>query len=164
MSSNKKVKEALIRKYGNKCFIERLHIRDTKGMKYKSCGQYKRMKQLTYHHILMKKDGGRATIENGALLSTENHEWFHKQSESDQKIMNNMFQELKREIDNQELEVERVEELDCPLRIACLEVITRENGTLEFDVPKVDKKELKRRQQRKADKQWQRERKDLEDR
>ena len=54
--SNKKVKDALIRLYGNKCFIERLHLRDTKGMKYRGCNQYKKMKQLTYHHIKMKKN------------------------------------------------------------------------------------------------------------
>ena len=53
------------------------------------------MKQLTYHHIKMKKDGGRATIENGALLSAENHAWFHKQSLEKQSEMNRAFQEYK---------------------------------------------------------------------
>ena len=43
----------------------------------------------------MKKYGGRATIENGALLSAENHAWFHKQSPEKQAEMNKAFQEYK---------------------------------------------------------------------
>ena len=94
--SNKKAKEKLIKLYGAECFIEKLKLRkDTEPRKYTSKGQYKRMKQLTYHHIKMKKDGGRATIENGALLSAENHAWFHKQSPEKQSEMNKAFQEYK---------------------------------------------------------------------
>ena len=53
------------------------------------------MKQLTYHHIKMRKDGGKATVENGALLSTENHAWFHKQTPEKQAEMNKAFQQYK---------------------------------------------------------------------
>lgn len=57
MSSNKSVRERLERMYGKECFIEKLHLRkETEPRKYKSKGQMKRMKQLTYHHIKMKKD------------------------------------------------------------------------------------------------------------
>ena len=147
MSSNKKVKDKLIQRYGNKCFIERLHLRDTKGMKYKGCGQYKRMKQLTYHHILMKKNGGRATIENGALLSNENHQWFHKQSQRDQDRMNKMFQELKREIDENRLQVERVEDIECPFDIRCA-IIQEKDGHIEATMKKSYKKEKEKREQK----------------
>lgn len=100
MSSNKAVKERLIARYGAECFIERLKLRDTSGLKYTGKNQYKRMKMLTYHHIKEKSKGGKATIENGALLSAENHQWFHQQDRADRERMNNMFQELKRNIDN----------------------------------------------------------------
>ena len=99
MSSNKRAKEALIRLYGKECFIEKLHLRPDTERKYTGKAQYHRMKQLTYHHIEMKKDGGKATIENGALLSAENHEWFNRQSKEKQRQMNDMFQEYKRKID-----------------------------------------------------------------
>ena len=57
MSSNKKIKEELIRRYGAECFIEKLKLRkDSKPRRYKGKGQRQRMKQLTYHHIKMKKD------------------------------------------------------------------------------------------------------------
>ena len=95
MSSNKGAKEKLIKLYGAECFIEKLQLRKDTERRYTSKGQRKRMKQLTYHHILEKSKGGKATIENGAILSAENHEWFNKQSKEEQKRMNDMFQQYK---------------------------------------------------------------------
>lgn len=161
MSSNKKVKEALIKRYGNTCFIERLHIRDTKGQKYTGCGQYKRMKQLTYHHIIMKKDGGKATIENGALLSAENHQWFHKQPIQAQDTMNDMFKELKRKIDTKEMKIEMVENLECPLHINFAEMSINNNCELEVKLLKDYKKA---KEKRKEKRELQKIKKEYEDR
>ena len=114
--SNKKAKERLIELYGAECFIEKLHLRvDTEPRKYTSKGQYKRMKQLTYHHIKEKRNGGKATVENGALLSEENHMWFNKQSKQEQKQMNELFQQYKQSI---ECKVEFVDNLDTRFSIA----------------------------------------------
>ena len=99
LSSNKKAKEELIAKYGNECFIDKLKLRKDKRKVYKGKKQREKMKQLTFHHILEKHNGGRATVENGALLSAENHAWFHKQSPQAQAKMNGMFQEYKRQSD-----------------------------------------------------------------
>lgn len=68
MSSNKKAKERLIELYGPECFIEKLHLRKDTGKKYTGKGQMKRMKQLTYHHILEKSKGGKATVENRSFV------------------------------------------------------------------------------------------------
>jgi hypothetical protein len=94
--SNKRAKQKLIELYGEECFIDKLHLRPGgyKG-EYKGKGQYKKMKQLTYHHIQKKEHGGRATVENGALLSAENHAWFNKQSPAVQEELNRIFQEYK---------------------------------------------------------------------
>lgn len=120
MSSNKKAKEELIRRYGAECFIEKLKLRkNIKPKRYKGKGQMKRMKQLTYHHIKMKKDGGKATLENGALLSAENHAWFHQQSAQDQAQMNEIFQEYKKQYD--ECQVVFVDELDLGFQIRAME-------------------------------------------
>lgn len=99
MSDNRNAREALERLYGKECFIERLHLRDTSKLKYTGKKQYQRMKKMTYHHIKKKEHGGRATVENGALLSNENHAWFHQQPLEEQARMNEMFQELKRQTD-----------------------------------------------------------------
>lgn len=114
--SNKRAKERLIQLYGAECFIEKLHLRkDAEPRQYKSKGQYKRMKQLTYHHIQECQHGGKATVENGALLSAENHAWFNKQSKETQKQMNELFQKYKQSV---ECKVEFVEELDTRFSIA----------------------------------------------
>ena len=39
MSSNRAVKEILIARYGAECFIERLKLRDTSGLRYKGKNQ-----------------------------------------------------------------------------------------------------------------------------
>ena len=95
--TNKQAKERLIELYGAECFIDKLQLRkDTTPRRYTGKGQMKKMKQLTYHHIVEKRNGGRATVENGALLSAENHQWFNKQSKEKQAEMNRKFQEYKK--------------------------------------------------------------------
>ena len=122
--SNKKAKEKLIQLYGAECFIEKLHLRvDIDPRRYTSRGQQKRMKQLTYHHIREKRNGGKATIENGALLSAENHAWFNKQSEEAQSQMNELFQKYKQSV---ECKVEFVDELDTRFSIASAIIVPAE--------------------------------------
>ena len=126
--SNKRAKQKLIELYGAECFIEKLHLRvDTEPRRYSSKGQYKRMKQLTYHHIKEKRNGGQTTVRNGALLSAENHAWFNKQSKEAQKQMNELFQKYKASVG---CKVEFVEELDTRFNIASAIIVP---GELEKD-------------------------------
>lgn len=121
---NKQAKEMLIQLYGAECFIEKLHLRkDTEPRRYTSKGQRKRMKQLTYHHIREKRNGGKATVENGALLSAENHAWFNKQSQEAQAQMNELFQQYKQSV---ECKVEFVDELDTRFSIASAIIVPAE--------------------------------------
>ena len=145
MSDNKRAKEKLIKLYGAECFIEKLKLRKyTEPKKYKGKGQMKRMKQLTYHHIRMKKDGGRATVENGALLSAENHAWFHKQSPQAQAQMNKIFQEYKKQ-QSQECQVVFVDELETPFEIRVMEfhIDEREQKKTKYNRAK-DKREVQK--------------------
>ena len=122
--SNKRAKEKLIELYGAECFIEKLQLRkDTEPRRYTSKGQRKRMKQLTYHHIREKQYGGKATVENGAILSEENHIWFNEQSKEAQKQMNELFQQYKSSV---ECSVEFVDELDTRFSIASAIIVPRE--------------------------------------
>lgn len=122
--SNKEAKQRLIELYGAECFIEKLHLRtDTEPRQYTSKGQYEKMKQLTYHHIREKQHGGKATVENGALLSEENHIWFNEQSKEAQKQMNELFQKYKASV---ECKVEFVEELDTRFTVASAIIVPAE--------------------------------------
>lgn len=94
--TNRQAKLKLIELYGAECFIEKLHLReDTKLRKYAGKAQMKKMRQLTYHHIQERRNGGKATVENGAILSEENHQWFNKQTPEKQAELNRKFQEYK---------------------------------------------------------------------
>jgi hypothetical protein len=122
MSSNKTAKQELIKLYGAECFIERLHLRHDQNRHYTSRGQLKRMKQLTYHHIKMKKDGGKATVSNGALLSAENHQWFHKQNLTRQAEMNKQFQLLKQREDYKRVGIVFEDEIDTGIELNTVEI------------------------------------------
>lgn len=53
------------------------------------------------------------------MLSSENHAWFHKQSQEAQRFMNNAFQEYKRQVD--ECRVVLVDDLELPFKIVPME-------------------------------------------
>ena len=155
MSSNRAVKERLIARYGAECFIERLKLRDTSGLTYSGKNQYKRMKMLTYHHIKERSKGGKATIENGALLSAENHQWFHQQDRADRERMNNAFQELKRNIDNGiECQVELAPESDItlPFDLDIMTVNIDDTGRVKTQKKAKKKKYNRAKQKRKTKK------------
>lgn len=101
MSSNTSIKNQMIKKYGKKCFIEELKLRDPEEVRaevrrYTSKRQRALMDTLTYHHIVEKCRGGRATETNGAILRNINHMWFNRLSRAQQAEINELFQEYKR--------------------------------------------------------------------
>lgn len=151
MSSNKKARQQLEKRYGAECFIEKLHLRkDTTPRKYKGKAQMKRMKQLTYHHLQMKKDGGKATIENGAILSNENHIWLHKQPEVVQSYLNAIFKEYKKQVD--ECAVKFVDYIDTPYEIKVSDFVIEEKDKEKYNRAK------KKQEDKELIKEWEEER------
>lgn len=135
-NSNKRAKQQLIEIYGEECFIEKLNLRPKPTKEhYKSKGQRKRMKQLTYHHIQKKEDGGKETVENGAILSAENHEWFNQQPPQEQERLNRIFQQYKLGV----LEIENGRVIDA-------QAITFEGETEYISIPleTIDKRKYDR--------------------
>ncbi len=61
--SNKGIKNLMIMKHGNRCWLNYKITRDN---------------PLTYHHIKPVREGGKATEENGALVSLLGHEDFNE--------------------------------------------------------------------------------------
>lgn len=104
------------------------------------------MRQLTYHHILERRNGGRATIDNGALLSASNHAWFNKQSAARQKAMNEAFQEYKRSVNiavMQGATIQEVQRLEFDIS-DCIEI------PLEQDNQKYNRAKVKREWEKRA--------------
>lgn len=99
--SNKNAKNEIIRITGPKCFIEELGIRTKEEVeadlkRFKGKSQYKKMSELTYHHIKEKCKGGRADFENGAIFRNINHIWFNGLSQEKQKEINELCQQYKK--------------------------------------------------------------------
>ena len=97
--SNKSIKDAMVKKYGRKCFIEELRLR-TKEEIESDLKNYKKAKRkelcmLTFHHIKERRYGGSATEENGAILRNINHIWFNNLTREEQARINKLFQEYK---------------------------------------------------------------------
>lgn len=53
------------------------------------------VKQLTYHHLQHKADGGKATEENGAVIDATAHSYLHSLPRYQEEIINNMLRAYK---------------------------------------------------------------------
>lgn len=100
--SNKRAKQALIEIYGNGCMFEKARIAEKieqmGGIRtYRSYVAEKRFKgksikkQLTYHHLRHKSDGGPANVENGAVVEATAHAYLHSLPRHQEEIINNML-------------------------------------------------------------------------
>lgn len=84
LKSNKDAKIKLINDFGEMCFL---------------LGNITKKNMLTYHHILAKRNGGKATYDNGALLCLCEHQMFNVLENKNKRYaeeVNEGFQEYKR--------------------------------------------------------------------
>lgn len=100
--SNKRAKQALIEIYGDGCMFEKARIAEKieqmGGIRtYRSYAAEKRFKgksikkQLTYHHLRHKSEGGPASVENGAVIEATAHAYLHSLPRHQEEIINNML-------------------------------------------------------------------------
>lgn len=106
MSSNKGAKNKLIEIYGRHCMFERARVAEKiermGGIRtYRSYLADKKfkgkriVKQLTYHHLRHKSEGGKATEENGAVVDTTAHAYMHSLPRHQEEVINNMLRAYK---------------------------------------------------------------------
>lgn len=89
MSDNKSVRKRLEKIYGRICMIEEAGIRYIPIEKRKTIRGYRREQdEITYHHIKEKHLGGKATVENGALIKRYNHDWLHSLPDEQKEAVN----------------------------------------------------------------------------
>ena len=104
--SNKKAKQELMEIYGKGCMFKKAHIAERiakmGGIKtynaYLAGKKFKGKsikKQLTYHHLQHKAEGGKATIENGAVIDATAHAYMHSLPRHQEEIINNMLRAYK---------------------------------------------------------------------
>ena len=99
--SNRSAREMLEKIYGKHCFIHQ-GIRKLKPPTPKK-GTYKGKSiayQLTYHHLKAKRDGGEATVENGACVCRSCHDWLEQLSQQEREKVNDELRAYKKRLDN----------------------------------------------------------------
>ena len=94
--SNDSARRELERLFGKICFIEKLGIRYIPPRERKKIKGYTKYDDiLTYHHIQERHLGGKATVENGAIVRGYNHRWLHSLPEHEKQLINQAMQEYK---------------------------------------------------------------------
>ncbi len=85
---NRRMRKELERIFGKGCFMERAGIRKIKGVR-------KDARMMTYHHLKHKSEGGKVTVENGANLYLENHQFLHSLPRGEEERINNQIRRWK---------------------------------------------------------------------
>ena len=111
---NKTIRKQLEKDYGKGCMFTKAHceeqiekLRTIKTFKkylqekrYRT-NQIKRLrKQMTLHHLIHRSEGGKTTLENGAVVSELAHAYMHSLPRKHEEIINNMLREYKIRIAN----------------------------------------------------------------
>ena len=139
MSSNKNARLALESIYGKGSMFKKAECeRQIEKQKLKIKG-YKRFlqekrysgkilktksRQMTYHHLQHRSEGGKTDVENGAILSTLEHEYIHSLSREQEEVINNMIRQYKYSID-----------VNCGIMTPTKSGIELENtNSIEFDI------------------------------
>lgn len=107
---NRKIREALERIYGEGCMFQKARIEkrieQLGGIKtykqFKEQHRYtlKKIKAFeniqTLHHLQHKSENGKTTIENGAVINSLAHTYLHSLPRADEEVINNMLRDYKK--------------------------------------------------------------------
>lgn len=165
--SNKKIRILLASIFGSGCmfrkahveqFIEKLGIIKTykrfKAEQHYTSKKVKILEQrLTLHHLQHRSEGGKATIENGAVINELAHRYIHSLPRNQEEIINDYLREWKRQ-NYQEVSIE-LGDIEEPYEIETAEISI-------VDETMVFKKLSKARKQQEYDKQKRKEKKEIQ--
>lgn len=167
MNTNKVAREELIRLYGKESMFKssgaEQYIEGLKRIKtfakFKQQKRYKGQKlskdKLQYHHLKHKSEGGKATVENGALVYGDEHGYMHSLPRPQEELINNHIRQWK--VDFMILQNMQVKESG---------VLEKDEDYIEIPVhtTRVNLKELEERRRRQEKRAYQKLRKEMEDR
>ena len=174
--SNRSARIALARIYGSGCmfrkskaenYIEKLGtIKTYKRYKQERHYTSKKIKALeslmTFHHLVHKSQGGRATVENGAIINALAHQYMHSLPRNQEEVINDYLREYKRRIDSQELPVIITDDLEAPIEVECAEISIENNRLQVKKLSKADKKREQRAKKKAEEKQKAKEKRKLQ--
>lgn len=130
---NKVIREELERIYGKGCMFQRAYVSQrlqqlgvsqayTVFKKKYTLNQQKTLeKRMTLHHLKHNAEGGRTTLDNGAVVNELAHRYLHSLPRREEERANNMIRDWKRDKDNgfEECEVQLApaEEIEQPFEL-----------------------------------------------
>lgn len=148
---NKTARKRLQRKYGKGCMFENAHceqqiekLRTIKTFKkyleekkYKSNEIRKKQKKLSYHHLKHRSEGGRTTLDNGAVVSELVHSYMHSLPREHEEVINNMIRQYKIHVAtlNGNGKVEQVQEIEFDMS-DCIEIEVFDYDSKKKKMPK----------------------------
>lgn len=95
-NGNQRAKKRLIQKFGKICMVEEAGIRKIpRAVRIKIKGYKISDDMITFHHLIPRREGGKATPENGALVKDYNHRWLESLSEEEREDVNNQLRDFK---------------------------------------------------------------------
>ena len=95
-NGNQRAKNRLIQKFGKICMVEEAGIRKIpRAVRIKIKGYKMSDDMITFHHLIPRRKGGKATPENGALVKDYNHRWLESLSEEEREDVNNQLRDFK---------------------------------------------------------------------
>lgn len=155
MKSNKKVREQLERQYKKGCMFKKAKIEEKIESKktiktYKKFLQEKRFtkkrikkfeKIMTLHHLKHCSEGGKTSIENGAIVNALAHMYMHSLPREQEEYINNELRRYKKQSD--ECKVVLVDDLEIPYTITATEFAIDEKNKSEYNRAK-EKAKLKK--------------------
>ena len=159
MKQNKKIREELERQYGKGCMFKKAKIEEKIEKKkiiktYKKYLEEKRFtgkmlkrykSQMNLHHLRHRSEGGKTTLENGAVISSLAHMYLHSLPREQEEFINNELREYKRQVDKckNECKIVFVDNLEIPYEIKPMEFSINEKGKPEYNRAK-EKQELRK--------------------
>lgn len=118
---------------------------------------------MTLHHLKHKAEGGKATVQNGAIINELAHRYLHSLPRSQEEIINDYIREWKRQ-NYGKCTIDFVEEIDEPYDLEMAEMTVERTKITYKKLSKKQKKQMLRAQKKKEKKEMQRLRKQYEDR
>ena len=176
MATNKAKREELERIYGKGSMFQKSHCEDYVSTlpKIKGYRKYLQEKhftgknireQLEYHHMQHRSEGGRTTLDNGAVVNRQEHSYMHSLPREQEEIINNHIRQWKidfitmtgsgGEIDHAEVEPEPVQDY---IEIAVAKDYCKEHKT------KLTRKQIEERERRREKRELQKLKKEWEER
>lgn len=155
MKSNKRAREQLERQYGKGCMFKKARIEEKIKEKqtiktYRRFLQEKRFtakkvkkyeKMMTLHHLKHCSEGGKTTVENGAVVNALAHMYMHSLPREQEEYINNELRRYKKQSD--ECKVVLVDDLETPYTITAIEFAIDEKNKGEYNRAR-EKAEIKR--------------------